>query len=105
MVDITATVLCGLYGPAMGDEAVSENRVQYQIRNGRRCASRVLIEGVARPTRTLTVIAGPAGDDSCVLYTAYGGPSAPREPGDTTIPNGAEWEQSRDFWREHALVR
>lgn len=97
-------VQCGLYGPLVGDDPVREELVQYKIRESRCCASRVLIDGRTRPTKTLTVIAGPHEGESCVLYTAYGGPVAPREPGDPAILNGAEWERSRDFWREHALA-
>lgn len=106
-------VECGLYGPICGDEPVPENTVMYKIRGERKYASRVLALGSFLPseasasglrkTRTLTVIAGPSGDEPCVLYTSYGGPAAPREPGDPSI--GA-WEsvlESRAFWATHAL--
>jgi hypothetical protein len=68
---------------------------------------------VARPTRTtrkVTIIAGPHDGMVDVLFTAFGGPSAPKEM--------YEWEskedpaftsldeiQSRTFWAEHALAK
>lgn len=39
---------------------------------------------------------------ACVLYTAFGGPLAPQEPGD---PGCKDVEASRRFWSEHALAR
>ena len=92
-VDIPAhlpAVTSALYGPVMGDLPIAESEVWYTIRGGRRCASRVLASAAApRPTRMLTVVAGPHEGAPCVLFTAYGGYAAPREPGDTTIPS---WE-------------
>jgi hypothetical protein len=42
--------------------------------------------------------------EPCVLYTAYGGPQAPREPGDPAIKDFAEQAASEIFWSEHALA-
>ena len=39
---------------------------------------------------------------ACILYTAYGGPQAPQEPGD---PNCKDPEKSAAFWREHGLAK
>jgi hypothetical protein len=39
---------------------------------------------------------------ACVLYTAYGGPVAPQEPGD---PGCKDVETSTAFWRQHALAK
>ncbi len=39
---------------------------------------------------------------ACVLYTAFGGPLAPQEPGD---PACKDAEASAAFWREHALAK
>ena len=107
--DFLPEVECALYGPLCGDEPVPENTVMYKIRGERKYASRVLaLSGVStsgmRKTRTLTVIAGPSGNEPCVLYTSYGGPAAPREPGD---PGIGVWEsilESRAFWATHALI-
>lgn len=102
--DTLGEVECGLYGPLCGDEPVAEDQVTYTIRGARKCASRV-VEKPARKTRVLTVIAGSHDGKACVLFTAYGGPSAPREPGD---PGLASWEQiqeARSFWQEHALAK
>ena len=101
--DCLAEVPQGLYGPIVGDPPIEEADVSYVIRGQRKCASRV----VARPmraTRTITVVAGPHEGKPCVLYTAYGGPQAPREPGDTSIKTWEEVVVSREFWMVHALV-
>ena len=93
---------CGLHGPIMGEDPVPEDEVFYRKRGNGRGASRLC----SRPpieTRKLTVIGGPGGDDLCVLYTAYGGPLAPREPEDTSLSNEKEREESVAFWNEHAL--
>lgn len=39
---------------------------------------------------------------ACVLYTAFGGPAAPQEPGD---PGCKDVGASTAFWREHALAK
>jgi len=39
---------------------------------------------------------------ACILYTVFGGPLAPQEPGD---PGCKDVEASRRFWSEHALSR
>ena len=93
---------CGLHGPLMGDAPVPEGEVTYRARGGRPGKSR-LCSRPARATRLLTVIAGPEGDDPCVLYTAYGGPPAPREPFDQSLVDDEVKEASRAFWAEHAL--
>lgn len=38
----------------------------------------------------------------CILYTAFGGPAAPREMCDPTLPP-ALLDESKDFWGAHAL--
>ena len=79
--------------------------VKYVVRPGRHHASR-MCGGECKPllVRTVTVIAGPHEGDPCVLYTAYGGPCAPREPGDPTIASWDELLESRSFWAKHALI-
>lgn len=93
---------CGLHGPLVGDDPVLESEVFYRARGGRPGESR-LCSRPARATRLLTVIAGPEGDDPCVLYTAFGGPAAPREPFDPSLVSDEDKEASRAFWAEHAL--
>lgn len=95
----------GIRGPSVGDPEVTEDEVKYKIRKGRKCASRIYTGDIpARMTRELTVVAGPNGDDPCVLYTAYPGPAAVREPGDSGIASWEELLASRVFWTMHALV-
>ena len=105
MPDFLESVICGIRGPNVGDPPVPESEVKYMVRPNRRCASRVLCTPTQpRYVRQLTVIAGPSGVDPCVLYTAYGGPKAPREPGDQYIETMEEIVEARRFWRNHALV-
>ena len=99
------TLECALYGPEMGDLPVPEREVRYAVRGTRTCASR-LCERPTRQTRTMTVIGGP--DDHgnpCVLYTTYGGPNAPREPGDPAIQSWEDILAARLFWTTHALAK
>lgn len=88
---------CGIYGPSVGDEPVTDGFMAQ--RPGRRYESH-LVKRPTRPTRVLTVVAGPSGDKPCVLYTAYAGPQAPQEPAD---PRCRDLEASTAFWRDHAL--
>jgi len=101
MPETLGTVPCGLYGPAAGDEPLRDSEVFLAKRGDRPYASR-MIDKPMRPTRTVTVIAGPDGDEKCVLYTAFGGGQAPREPGDKSL-SAEEKVESEGFWAEHAL--
>jgi hypothetical protein len=111
---------CALRGPVVGNPPVADAEVTMRSRNGRAWESRMLTDlnkpfvrvalaqGVwgytADPTsRIVTVIGGPADGFPCVLYTAYGGPLAPREPGDLSLPE-SERAASEAFWAEHALA-
>lgn len=38
---------------------------------------------------------------SCILYTAFGGPAAPQEPGD---PGCKDVDAAKKFWADHALA-
>jgi len=93
---------CGLYGPLMGDEPIREDEVHYS-RRGRRDGKSRMVDRSVRKTRLLSVIAGPHDGESCVLYTAYGGPVAPREPFDRSLDE-EEKSESEKFWAEHALA-
>jgi len=81
------TVPCGLHGPAMGDAPLLEGDVTYAKRGQRGGQSRLC----ARPpqqVRKVSLIAGEHDGHRWVLYTAFGGPIAPREPFDLdeTVP-------------------
>lgn len=95
------TVPCGLYGPLVGDSAIGEAEVTHAARGTRSWTSR-LIDLPARQQHEVTVVAGPHDGQACVLYTAYGGPLAPQEPGD---PGCKDVEASAAFWRQHALAK
>jgi len=88
-----------LYGPAAGDAPVPESSV-YSTKRGVRSWTSRMVARPTRPTREVTVIAGPDGGRSCVLYTAFGGSSTPRESGDPDNPDKAP---SKAFWAKHAL--
>jgi hypothetical protein len=94
-------LICELHGPLMGDDPVAEFVVHYARRGGRPGRSRLVFRD-ARLTRLITVIGGPSGDEPCVLYTAFGGPAAPREPFDPAIED-EDFRVSMAFWRDHAL--
>jgi hypothetical protein len=95
------TVPCGLYGPLMGDPPLREDEVTHAPRGTRAWTSR-LVDRPARQQRDVTVIAGPHDGQACVLYTAFGGPASPQEPGD---PGCKDPTASAAFWQEHALAR
>jgi len=88
-----------LYGPIAGDPPVPDADV-FQAKRGDRAWDSRLIDRPSRPSRKLTVIAGPNADGQMVLYTAFGGELAPQEPGD---PGARDKAASEQFWSEHAL--
>jgi hypothetical protein len=97
------TLDCGLNGPAVGDGPIIEDAVTYKSRGDRKYQSR-MIGTPARPTRTCTVIAGPYKGEPCVLYTVFGGPLAPPEPGNFPAEMDNEARQRAvTFWAQHAL--
>ena len=97
------TAPCGLFGPTMGDDPVSDGETLMVQRGSRDGLSR-MIERSPRQVSTLTVIAGPAeGHEGVVLYTAFGGPSTPREPFDPSLDEAGR-KESVAFWSEHALA-
>lgn len=96
------TAPCGLYGPIMGDDAVAEVSTIRETRGGRRNASRMVMRPF-REVREVTVIAGPQDSHPCVLWTAFGGPLTPKEPGDPTLEDN-KCAESEAFWRQHALA-
>lgn len=95
------TLECALRGPLVGDEPIPESECHYEFRGNRDGKSRVCRRGYL-PTRKVTVVAGPHEGHACVLYTAYPGPAAPREPFDKGLDE-ASLEESKRFWAEHAL--
>lgn len=123
------TIPCGLYGPKMGDSAIGETEVTYAKRGDRAWDSR-LVNLPPRQQHEVTVIAGPHEETcilcngegrfgswkaaipcscdsgkikhACILYTAFGGPLAPQEPGD---PGCKDPAASAAFWRDHALSK
>lgn len=131
---------CSLFGPVMGDPPIPSVITEMRVRKGRKHASRIITKrepigtdyfklaeryiNSKRESQFLTVIAGPHGEDPCVLYTVFGGPLAPKEVGEANADleaalaamqrsEGSErsveaaretLSKSIEFWAEHALV-
>ena len=84
----------------MGDDPVPDSECVLRVRGGRPGASR-LCPRPSRPSRLMTVIVGPH-EGETILYTAFGGPAAPREPHE--LPHGSDaYVESLAFWAQHAL--
>lgn len=109
---VDAWLPLGITGPLVGDDPVQEAEVYYCYRGGRPYPSRMLKlgshGGYCRPRHTytdlVTVIVGPHDGHDCVLWTAFAGPLAPREPGDPSMTDEIEIAAAKKFWSEHALV-
>ena len=96
-----AGLRCGLHGPATGESPVSDEEAWHERRGTRPGESRMCPRR-STATRLLTVIWGPDNSGATILYTAFPGPLAPREPWDTSLDD-AERTRSVSFWAEHAL--
>jgi len=119
------TVPCGLYGPVMGDPPIGEAEIYRAARGTRAWPSR-LIKLPSRDQHEVTAIAGPHEEPcwhcdgsggigewkaripcgtcdhgkvkhACILYTAFGGPATPREPGDIRREMEALEERRREL--------
>lgn len=98
----TPDVLCGIYGPNMGDAPVPEAEVTYKQRTPDRPMSR-MVARPQRPVRIVTLI-GTTTPEGVLVFTCYGGPQAEREPGDPSLQNDpAALEAAKRFWSQHAL--
>ena len=91
-----------IYGPIVGDSPVNDEDVTMAVRGDRKGVSR-MVQRKARLSRQLTVIAGPHKEEPCILFTAYGGPCAPKEPFDCE-EGSDERSQSDEFWDKHAFA-
>ncbi len=126
-------VPCGLYGPLMGDKPIPESEVEYLMRGDRSYPSR-MTRMPKRMGNKVTVVAGPHEHNyvmmDCMLYTAFSGPVAPKEPGEIlkeVVTISERWiasslspearleldyeinkawamlKNSKEFWTTHAL--
>jgi hypothetical protein len=94
-----------LYGPSAGDAPIKYYETTWRARGDRKYPSRLVARPMRR-TRTITIVVGPHADLPMVLYTAFGGPKAPREIFDPTLAGAAndrELDESLAFWATHAL--
>ena len=94
-------VPCGLYGPAMGDDPQTPENdgVEMMYRGDREYPDRMVLKPM-RPVNYVQAIGIIDGED-CVLFTVYGGPLAPQNPGDPTCRDEAA---AAAWWSEHALA-
>ena len=97
-----------LVGPSVGDPPVTQNTpgVHTANRGDGRPDSR-MIHGEHRPTGEINAVVIPdhTQEGRKWLVTTYGGPAAPREPGDPSLKEGSpEHKEAKDFWRDHALL-
>lgn len=93
-----------LYGPSVGDDPVTEDKVKYESRNGRPGKSR-LIDLPHRPARNIAML-GARTELGLMLFTAYGTQSdrlSEREWWDNSmLPHEAL--VAAKFWCDHALA-
>ncbi len=97
MVDLPP-VPCALHMDVPEDEA-------FYARRGEREWESRMCKRPTRKVREVTIIAGPHPDDAdagMVLFTMYGGPEAPREPGDPSL-KGKALKAAKVFWSSAAL--
>jgi hypothetical protein len=83
---------CSLHGPIMGDPPIPDDEVTFTVRGSRPGPSR-MCDRAPRLVRTMTVIGGPDDRGEMILYTAYGGPAAPREPWDPSLDDAQRLER------------
>jgi len=95
-------VMSALYGPDAGDPPVPDEEVDLCKRTEDRPPSR-MVDWPKRPSNKLSII-GTVAADGATIFTAYGGPLAPREPGDVSMTTDEERAESAAFWATHALA-
>lgn len=93
-------LMSGIHGPIVGDERVPYTEVHWARRGDRKGLSR-LCNRPSRSTPLMTVI-GVREGERVKVFTAYGGPAAPREITDHSMPPEAA-EEAIAFWSMHAL--
>lgn len=95
--------LSAIHGPIAGDAPVTDAEVTLKQRSPDRPPSR-MVARASRPTRKVTLIGNTTPEGGVVVYTCYGGPPAPREPGDPSLQDDpAALAESQAFWAQHAL--
>lgn len=87
--------------PCALHSGVPEGEAFYEVRGDRNGKSR-MCRRENYMTRVITLVTGHHDGQDGVLFTAYGGPEAKREPWD--VPDGTpERCESESFWSTHAL--
>lgn len=95
--------MSAIHGPIAGDPPVPDAEVVMKQRSSDRPMSR-MVARAPRPTRKVTIIGSFEPDGSVTVYTCFGGPLAPREPGDESMAGDeAAIAESKAFWAQHAL--
>jgi len=96
-----APLMCRIYGPTSGDDAITEEQVTYTyIRSCGRSGHLRMIDRAPRPVMSMVVIA--ESNQGVTAVAVYGGSvAAPTEWWALKIP--AEAMTSATFWSVHAL--
>ena len=94
------SMTCALYGPAAGDEPITEDKVFYEARGNRRGPSRLIRAG-ERPAKNVVVI-GLRGGVCFTMYGTQADSPSPKEPWDAANPE--ELEKCLEFWNQHCLA-
>jgi hypothetical protein len=94
----------------LGDVGIAQE--SYMGKRGERETLSRLVNRPSRPSRDVTII-GIVADKTkegvalehpqMIVFTMFGGPCAPKEPGDPSL-KPEEVEASLAFWAEHALA-
>lgn len=101
MPESLGTAPCALRGPASGDAPIADAAVYWRTRGNRAGASRMV--AMDQVASSKIVIIGGMHEGAFILYTAYAGPLAPREPFDAGLTDEQKAE-SVAFWAQHALA-
>ncbi len=105
--DHLGTVPSALRGPVAGDPPIDEATVTYAVRGNRDVLSRMC--DLPKIASRKVVIVGGEHEGAYILFTAYGGPSAPREVIEAERLHAAgklsaeALADARNFWCLHAL--
>lgn len=100
------TVPCGLIGPITGFAPMREEDTFLGKRGTRTYDSRLTKKYDTFPTLVVTVIAGPDPDEGepCILYTAFGGPKAHKEPGELQLQREAIEKARSTYLRDYVYT-
>jgi hypothetical protein len=98
------TVPCALHGPITGSAPVLEAEC-FRAKRGDRPNESRMVRRPPTSSAVVTVIMGVSREHphaGTVIFTVYGGPLAPQEPGDPFL-DAEDRPAAEAFWADHAL--